>query len=257
MELEHILLTIDDHVAVVTLNRPPVNAQNRRIREELISVFDNLGDDDNVRSIVLTGAGKVFSAGADIKERGTIRDTKGEFTRNNRVVREFFYSIMECPKPVICAVNGAALGAGFSLVTVCDIALASENAVFGMPEVDVGMAGGTKFMLRFFGQSKARMLLYTGERIPASELYRLGAIEACVPQADLMPRALAIAHNIAAKSPLAVAGLKKSFQMAENLPLRDLYRLEQNVTVELSKTEDSKEAQRAFLEKRKPVFKGR
>ena len=140
--------------------------------KSLIHVFDDLGDDDNVRSIVLTGAGKIFSAGADIKERGAIRDAKGEFTRSNRIVREFFYSIMECPKPVICAVNGPALGAGFSLVTVCDIALASENAVFGMPEVDVGMAGGTKFMLRFFGQSKARMLLYTGERIPASELYR-------------------------------------------------------------------------------------
>ena len=142
MEFEHILLTVDDHVAVVTLNRPPVNAQNRRIREELIYIFDELGDDDDVCSIVLTGAGRVFSAGADIKERGGIRDTKGEFTRNNRVVREFFYSIMECPKPVICAVNGPALGAGFSLMTVCDIALASENAVFGMPEVDVGMAGG-------------------------------------------------------------------------------------------------------------------
>jgi enoyl-CoA hydratase len=257
MDYEAITLTVANHVATVTLNRPPVNAQNRRLRDELIHAFDDLGDDAEVRAIVLTGAGKVFSAGADIKERGVIREAKGEFTRHNRVTREFFYAILECPRPVICAVNGPALGAGFSLVTVCDIVLAADNATFGMPEVDVGMAGGAKFMLRYFGQSKARMLLFTGERIPASELYRLGAIEACVPLPDLMPRAMAIAENIAGKSPLAVAGLKRSFQMAENLPLRDLYRLEQNITVELSKTEDSKEAQRAFLERRKPLFKGR
>jgi enoyl-CoA hydratase len=257
MEFENVLYTVKDYVATITLNRPPVNAQNRRIREELMVLFDNFSDDDDVRAIVLTGAGKVFSAGADIKERGVIRAEKGDFNRHNRVVREFFYCIMECRKPVIGAINGAALGAGFTLATVCDIVLASENAVFGMPEVDVGIAGGTKFMLRFLGQSKSRMLVYTGERIPASELYRVGAIEACVPQEELMPRAMAIAKTIAAKSPLAIRGLKESFQMVENLALRDGYRLEQEVTVELAKTEDSQEAQRAFIEKRKPVFKGR
>ena len=257
MELENLLYTVKDHVAVITLNRPPVNAQNRRIREELMSLFDGFGDDDEVRCIVLTGSGKVFSAGADIKERGGIREAKGEFNRHNRVVREFFYSIMECPKPVVCAVNGAALGAGFVLATVCDVVLASENATFGMPEVDVGIAGGTKFMLRWFGQSKARMLMFSGQRLPAAELYRLGAIEACVPPEQLMPRAMEIAHTIAAKSPLATRGLKESFQMVEATALREAYRLEQNVTVALAKTEDSKEAQRAFLEKRKPVFRGR
>jgi enoyl-CoA hydratase len=257
MDLEHVQLNVNDYVAVVTMARPPVNALNRAIREETIRVFDALGDRDDVRAVILTGAGEVFCAGADIKERRALVQNPGDYARHNRVVREAFYCIIECVKPVIAAVNGAALGAGFAMVTCCDIVLAAEKAVFGMPEIDVGLAGGARFLQRFLPQSKARRLLLTGQRIGAPELYRLGVIEACVPASQLLSEAKVIAESIASKSPVAVRMLKESFNMVENLPLRDGYRLEQEVTVRLSRTEDAAEAQRAFVEKRKPVFVGR
>jgi enoyl-CoA hydratase len=254
---EHLNLALDDFVATVTLNRPPVNALGRGIRQEITHVFDALHDRDDVRAVVLTGSGRVFCAGADIKERSQLTGEPGEHGALNRLVREMFYSILECRKPVIAAVNGAALGAGFALTLCCDMLVASEEAVFGMPEVDVGLAGGVKFLQRHFTPSKSRRLLMTGQRVPAQELYRLGVLEACVPADRVMPEALALARELAAKSPLAVQILKESFNAVENLSLRDGYRLEQDMTVELSKSEDAQEAKRAFLEKRKPVFTGR
>ncbi len=168
-----------------------------------------------------------------------------------------FHGVIQCSKPVIAAVNGAALGAGFALALCCDMVLASEDAVFGMPEVDVGLAGGVKFLQRYFTPSQARMLLITGRRVPAAELYRLGVLQACVPAQALMPEARKLAAEIAAKSPLAVRMLKQSFNVVENLSLGDGYRIEQDMTIELSKSEDAQEAKRAFVEKRKPAFKGR
>jgi enoyl-CoA hydratase len=216
-----------------------------------------MNDRDDVRVVILTATGKTFCAGADIKERALLTGEPGEYGALNRLVREMFYSVMECSKPVIAAVNGPALGAGFALVLCCDILLASEDAIFAMPEVDVGLAGGVKFLQRHLTPSKARRLLLTGQRIPATELYRLGVLEECVPAASLMPTALALAREIAAKSPLAVRMIKESFNAVENQTLRDGYRLEQNMTVVLSRSEDAKEARQAFVEKRKPVFTGR
>jgi enoyl-CoA hydratase len=258
MQFKHIELEISaDHIATVTLNRPPVNALGREIREELILTFDSLHDRDDVRVVILTGRGKVFCAGADIKEKRAMSDEPGTYVRANRLIREAFYCIMECCKPVISAVNGPALGAGFAMVSCCDMVIAADHAVFAMPEIDVGLAGGAGFLQRILPPSKSRRMLLTGERVPAAELYRLGVVEACVPLAELMPAALDLARQIAAKSPIAVRMIKDSFGMVENLPLRDGYRLEQKVTVELSKTEDAREAQRAFVEKRKPAFTGR
>jgi len=254
---QHLKLDVQDHVATLALDRPPVNALGRAIRQEITQAFDMLSDRDDVRAIVFTGSGKMFCAGADIKERAVLAGDPGEHGALNRLVREMFYSIMECGKPVIAAVNGPALGAGFALVLCCDILLASETAVFGMPEVDVGLAGGVKFLQRHFSPSKSRRLLMTGERVPASELYRLGVVEECTPPDALMPAALALGREIASKSPLAVKAIKDSFIAVENLSLRDGYRVEQNMTVALSRTEDAQEAKRAFVEKRKPVFTGR
>jgi enoyl-CoA hydratase len=257
MNLEHLTLDVHDHVAVVTLNRPPVNATNRALRGEITRVFDAMTDRDDVRAAILTANGKVFCAGADIKERTQLTGEPGEYGALNRIVREMFYSIMECAKPVIAAVNGPALGAGMALALCCDILIASEDAIFGMPEVDVGLAGGVKFLERHLGPSKARRMLLTGQRVPSAELYRLGVLEECVPASALMPTAMALAAEIAGKSPLAVRMLKESFNAVENQTLRDGYRLEQNMTVALSRTEDAREARAAFVEKRKPVFKGR
>jgi enoyl-CoA hydratase/carnithine racemase len=257
MNLEHHRFELDDGVALVTFDRPPVNAQNRETREELIAIFDAISDRDDVRVAVLTGAGKVFSAGADIKERVDLAREPGDYLRNNRLVREYFFSISDCTKPVICAANGAAVGAGFALMLACDIMLACEDAYFVMSEVDVGMAGGAAFLMNHFSRSRARTMYFTGDRYPASELYRLGVIESCPPRETLMDEALAIARKIAAKSPITVQKVKRAFNVIDEMPTRDGYRFEQTVTVDLSKTEDSREAQRAFLEKRKPVFKGR
>lgn len=250
-------LQVRDHVAVVTLQRPPVNATNRAMRLELTRLFDAIGDRQDIRAVVLTGAGKTFCAGADIKERTELTGEPGEYNELNRLAREMFYSILECPKPVVAAVNGHALGAGMAIALCCDILLASQDAVFGMPEIDVGLAGGVKYLQRHLPPSKVRRLLLTGQRISATELYRLGVLEECVPANDLMPQAMALAADIASKSPMTVRLLKESFVAVENLSLRDGYRLEQNVSKAMSQTADAQEAQLAFVQKRKPVFTGR
>lgn len=257
MPLQHIKLDVADYVATVVLNRPPVNALGRAIREELLATFDELHDRDDVRAVVFTASGRTFCAGADIKERTNLTGRPGEYRELNRLVREVFHAVIQCGKPVVAAVNGPALGAGFAMALCCDILLASEQAVFGMPEVDVGLAGGVKFLQRHFTPSQARMLLITGRRVPAAELYRLGVLQAVVPPDALLPEAMKVAREIATKSPLAVRMLKTSFNVVENLSLEDGYRIEQDMTIELSKTEDAQEAKQAFVEKRKPVFKGR
>jgi enoyl-CoA hydratase len=256
MKYEHLRLELDEGVATVTLDRPPVNAMDHQTRAEVTHVFDMLSERRDARVVILTGAGRAFSAGADMKERVGISREDGEYLAHNRQARETFLSIMDCAKPVIAAVNGAALGAGLALMFASDIMLASENAFIGMPEVDVGLSGGQWFLMEHFSRSRARMMYYTGRRVPAAELYRLGVIEACLPPEKLMPEAMQIAREIAAKSPSAIAAGKRAFDMGQHLPYRVAYPMEQNGTRELSGLPDTIEAQRAFLEKRKPVFKG-
>jgi enoyl-CoA hydratase len=257
MNFETVCLDVADFIATVTIDRPPVNAQNRQAREELIRVFDEISGRDDVRVAILTAAGKVFSAGADVKERVGIAQEPADYIRNNRLVREYFYAVADCTKPVICAVNGGAFGAGFALMLACDIMIASEDAYFVISELDVGLAGGARFLMDHFGKSMARFIYFTGRRVPAAELYRLGVISACVPREKLIDEAMQIAREIAAKSPVAVREVKRAFNVVEEMPTRDGYRFEQTVTVALSHTEDAKEAQRAFVEKRKPVFRGK
>jgi enoyl-CoA hydratase len=257
MDLELHRLAVADGIATVTFDRPPVNAMNRQSREELIRICDALSDRDDVRVVILTAAGKVFSAGADMKERVDLVHEPGDYIRHNRLTREYFYAVTDCQKPVIAAVNGPAIGAGFALMLACDIMLAADEAHFVMPEIDVGLAGGARLLMAHLGRSWTRTLYFTGRRVPAAELYRLGVITACVPRDKLMQTATEIAREIAAKSPVAVQRVKRAFNVVEEMPARDGYRYEQTITADLSHTEDAREAQRAFIEKRKPVFKGR
>jgi enoyl-CoA hydratase/carnithine racemase len=255
MQNNLIKVAVEDKIAVVTLDNPPVNAYSRDFSEELIEVFDELNDTPEVRCIVITGRGKIFSAGADIKNRQAVGDIKGETYRHLRRTREVSNCIMECSKPVIAAVNGPALGAGLGPIYSADIILASENAVFGLPEIDIGLMGGARHTMTIFPKSLARRMILTGYRVPAAEAYRRGIIEACVPLDQLMEEAMKIAREIASKSPKALSLAKRAINTVEHMPLRDGYRFEQNLTVEMTRHEDSKEAMRAFVEKRKPVFK--
>ena len=247
-------LSIADYIAVVTLDRPPVNAQTRATQDEIALCFDELSDLAEVRAVILTGAGRVFSAGADIKARVAAAPTPGGDRQHLRSARESYHAIMECRKPVIAAINGPALGAGLALVASCDILLAAEEAELGLPEVTVGLMGGCRHAMRLFGHSTVRRMMFTGERLRGPELYRRGVVEACVPQTELLPAARAIAARIAELSPTAVQLAKHSVNTIETMSLRDGYRFEQDMTMQLGRMSDAMEAKRAFLEKRKPVF---
>lgn len=249
-------LEVADHVALVTLDRPPVNALNREMRRQIVATFDAISDRDDIRCAVLTGAGKVFCAGADLKDRPAA-DIAGDFLEHNRITRETGNSIRECSKPVIAAINGAALGAGFGLAAACDILYASEDATVGMPEINVGLAGGASMLKTVFGRSTLRRMFFTGQRLTAQDLLKRNVIEEALPADRLLPVCLELAAEIASKAPLAMAYAKRAANMVDLMPQRDAYRFEQEFTVALSKTEDAREARMAFLEKRKPVFKGR
>jgi enoyl-CoA hydratase len=242
------------NVAVVTLTRPPVNALGRETREAMLRVFDRLEATAEVRCIVLTARGHVFCAGADIKEKKLFSDGDGDYVRANRLTRDAFFCIVDSSKPVIAAVNGAALGAGFVLAACCDMILAADTATFGMPEIDVGQGGGASVLQRILPPSKVRRMMLTGERVPAAELYRLGAVEACLPAAELLPAAIALASTIAAKRTAAVRRIRGSFFAVEALDMREGFHSEQVYTTELSMSPDGVEARRAFFEKRKPAF---
>lgn len=256
-DLEKFRVTIDAHVATVTMAAPPVNAQDRRFREELIRIFDHLGHNEDVRSIILTGEGRTFCAGADLKERAGIAEGPGGYAHHNRIVRASFDAVLECPKPVIAAVNGPAIGGGCALALLSDILVVSENAFMAFTEVDYGLAGGARHVLRSFSHSDARLMIYTAKRISGAELLRMNVASMCVPSAELMAAATDIAREIASKAPLAVEAAKRAFNLTEDMPLRDGYRYEQTQTAALADTADTKEALTAFAEKRKPVFRGR
>ncbi len=257
MDTEFIKCDMQDHVALVTMDRPPVNAVNAQFQDEMMRVFDALNDQEHVRVAILIGAGRVFCAGADIKARVGQAPQAGDFWQSSRRARESFHSIMECRVPVIAAINGPALGAGLAIVASCDLLIASERAVLGLPEIDVGLLGGGRHAMRLFPHSKARRLMFTGQRLSGADLYRLGVVEACVPADRLIDEARALAAEIASKSPIAIRLAKHTMNAIEFMSVRDGYRFEQNMTGELSKSEDSREAMRAFVEKRPPVFKGR
>lgn len=249
-------LEVSEYVAVVRLDKPPVNALDRATRQRLIDAFDEVSERSDIRVAILTGTGKYFCSGADLKDRPD-PEKAGDFLGHNRLTRETGNAIRECAKPVIAAINGPALGAGFGLMAACDIFLASEDAIFAMPEINVGLAGGVSMLRTLFGRSFTRRMFFTGMKVPAAELYRRGVLDEVVPADQLMPLAMQIAQEIAAKAPLAVAYAKQAANMMDLMPQRDGYRFEQNFTMALSKTEDAQEARKAFLEKRQPVYKGR
>jgi len=255
MEYEGLTLTRPDGhrgVLLVTLDRPPVNAASLSMMRSLRDLFSGIGTQADVRCVVLTGAGKLFCAGADVKELNT-RTTETQIARSE-VSRACFDAIRRCTVPVIAAVNGAAVGAGLVIASSCDLLIASERASFSLPEVNVGVMGGARHCARVLPDKLVRYLAFTGSRVDGRTLLAHGGVNEVVPADDLLPRALAIADDIVRKSPAAIRLMKEAINLTEDMPLNDGYRVEQLFTTLASSLDESKEASAAYLEKRDPSW---
>lgn len=255
-------LDVVDHVATVTLDRPPVNAVDVATLLEIRDVFRSLDDNRDARVAIFTAAGdRAFMGGADLNSVADRGDPTAESpvfqTDPGRVAREAMWAITDCAVPVIGAINGAAVGAGVAFAACCDILVAADSASFGTLEINVGLLGASAHLSLLVGRHKAREMFFLGEKVPAAELYRLGAIREVVPRDKLLDVAGEIAAALAVKSPIALRLAKESMNRVENMPLKDAYRTEQDYTARLLTFEDSAEARQAYLEKRPPEWKWR
>jgi enoyl-CoA hydratase len=260
MQFEDILVAVEAPVAVVTFNRPAVlNALRTHLLKEFSLALAELANNDGVRAIVVTGAGeKAFAAGADIGELNALASA-GSGAEQARSGQALTRQIERLSKPVIMAVNGFALGGGCEIAMAGDILIASENAKFGQPEVNLGLIpgyGGTARTTRRVGKGMAMYLCLTGEIIDAREALRIGLVQRVVPASELMNEARRVATTIASKAPLAIAACKRTINSGAHLSIDDALELEALEFGTLVDTEDIKEGTRAFLEKRKPVWKG-
>ncbi len=257
MNPETLILETADGVTLIRLNRPEaLNALNSQLLGELVAVLDAAEADDNVRCLVITGSERAFAAGADIKEMSD--KTYAEMFR-----QDFFGAaarrIEQFRKPIIAAVSGFALGGGCELAMLCDFIIASETAKFGQPEINLGVApgiGGTQRLTRFVGKSKAMEMILTGRMMDASEAERSGLVSRVVAADKLVEEALAAARKIAGQSPLAVMMNKELVEAAYETTLATGVSLERRMFHSLFAFEDQKEGMAAFIEKRKPDFKG-
>jgi enoyl-CoA hydratase len=260
--MSDVTVEVRDHIATVILDRPPVNAVTRATTAEIRDIFRVLGEDREVRVAIFTAVGtRAFMAGVDLRsvdERGAVEDLPPAAVIDPaRVTRDAMWAIVDCPVPVIGAINGPALGAGLAFAACCDILVASESARFGTTEINVGLLGASAHLSLLVGRYKAREMFFTGEQVSAEELYRLGAIRAVVPADELAETARALATELAGKSPIALRLAKESMNRVEGVPLRDAYRIEQDYTARLQGFEDAQEARQAFLEHRPPEFRWR
>jgi enoyl-CoA hydratase len=261
MHFEDILVEIEAPIAVITFNRPNVlNALRTQLLAEVSRALGQIANDDAVRAVVITGAGeKAFAAGADIGELNAL-GSSGSGAAQARSGQALTRQIERLSKPVVMAVNGFALGGGCEIAMAGDILIASENAKFGQPEVNLGLIpgyGGTARTTRSVGKGMAMYLCLTAEIIDAREALRIGLVQKVVPAADLMSEAKRIATMISSKAPLAIAACKRTINNGAQLSIDDALELEALEFGILVDTEDIKEGTSAFLEKRKPVWKGK
>ena len=238
-------------VAELTLDNPPVNALGRDAWFALARKLEELGRDASVRVVLIDAAGRGFQCGVDVKE---LAKDGSIIVDVNRGCYEVFAAIYDCPVPVISAVHGFCLGGGIGIAGSSDLVLASDDATFGLPEIDRGAMGAATHAMRMFGMQEARRMLLTGEPIGAAEAYRLGGLLRVVPRAALRDEALALATQIATKSPRAVRAAKASLNGIELIEPKASYRFEQGFTLELYMSRDSQEARDAFVEKRGAKF---
>ena len=264
MTYEAILFDVADHIGTITLNRPDrLNALNNEMRLELHQAIVDCASRDDVRVIVITGAGRGFCSGGDVKamnERnnagtGTHLEEKMAPARDQAVL-----AMRDSPKPIIAAVNGAAAGAGMNIALACDIRIASNNAKFGQTFAKRGLHpdwGGTYFLPRVVGMSKACELIFTGKMIDAQEALRLGIVSDLVEPDELMNAVRTLAGEIAAGPPIAIRLARRAMYRNMDCELREALEFETHAQNICRESEDSKEGVKAFVEKRSPEFKGR
>ena len=269
MNYETVLYEKKNGIAQITLNRPTVlNAINTQLRAELNAAMKQAEDDSEVKVVILAGAGRAFCSGADIKEFAglSVKDAPSPpsimVIRQEEIMkREKMFRFDETyTKPTIAMVHGYCLGGGFEIVLRCDMIVASEDAQFGQPEVDVvGIpgGGGTQRLPRLIGTKKALEIIMTGDRISAAEAERLGIVNKVVPREKLEEATMELAQKLLTKSPVFLRFAKSAVYSGLEMPLREGLAFESLLFAACFTTEDQKEASDAFLEKRRPVFKGR
>ncbi|WP_372603377.1 enoyl-CoA hydratase [Actibacterium sp.] len=256
MAYKTLIVEIEDHVGLIRLNRPDaLNALNSQMLTDLADCVTEMGRNDKVRCIVLTGSDKAFAAGADIKEM-----SEKSFVE---IYSEDYFTpqmeaFMACRKPIIAAVAGYALGGGCELAMACDFIIAADNAKFGQPEINLGVVaaiGGTQRLTRFVGKSKAMDMNLTGRFMDADEAERSGLVSRVVPVKKLLDEALAVAQKIAEKSAISVMVVKEAVNRSYETTLREGMLFERRTFHALFSTEDQKEGMSAFLEKRVAQFR--
>lgn len=266
MNYQAVIYEIKNHVAYVTLNRPEVmNAVNQQMRREIIDVCDQVRRDPEVRACIFTGAGdRAFSTGFDLKERASDGEASTLFGQRHAErqpgIHFHHQAISSLDKPTIAAIRGYAVGGGLEVALACDMRVAAEDAKLGMMEVRrgrLGGSGGTQRLPRLIGTAKALELCLTGELVDAAEAFRLGLVNRVVPVERLMPTAEDVAAKICLGAPLSVIAIKEAITKGIELPIDQGLKLEGELRLILSTTEDQKEGSRAFAEKRRPVWKGR
>lgn len=257
---QNVKVSLEDRVAIVTIDHRPVNALDRQTMQELKQVVDSAQADATVKALIVTGAGSLaFVAGADIKEVGQLRSPQ-EAQEVAALGQAVFLSLQRLGKPVIAAINGVCLGGGLELAMACHLRISGDRARFGQPEISLGIIpgwGGTQRLPRLIGKAKATEWILTGDVVTAQEAHRLGLVNQVVPQDQVLKAAKDLARKIVSKGGVAVAEALKAIEAGLDQPLDAGLAKEAEAFGRVAATEDSKEGVRAFLEKRQPQFKDR
>lgn len=257
MSYKYVILDREENLGLITLNRPDrLNSTGPEMISEIVDAFRQVEADDELVVAIITGAGeKAFSAGADIKDEKTHDpETIVESFHN-----DWYNAITSVTKPIIAAVNGYCLGGGLEIALACDIIIASENALFGLPQVTLGLvpgAGGSVLLGRLVGKARAMDIVLTAETFSAEEAYQMGLISRLVKPEELMPTAMGMAKKIASMGPLAIRVAKQQLNAGLEMPLPYAMEYDRYRIFSLYRSHDAKEAHQAFREKRKPEFKG-